>query len=50
MTVRGVNACDLDQIHSDPVAQQICALQSRLETMQSEIDLLREELKENNIK
>ncbi|EKC58478.1 hypothetical protein OBE_09986, partial [human gut metagenome] len=27
-----------------------CALQSRLETMQSEIDLLREELKENNIK
>jgi serine O-acetyltransferase len=25
-------------------------LQSRLETMQSEIDLLREELKENNIK
>ena len=34
----------------DPVAQQICALQSRLETMQSEIDLLREELKENNIK
>ena len=46
-----VNACDLDQIHiPDPVAQQICALQSRLETMQSEIDLLREELKENNIK
>ena len=45
-----VNACDLDQIHiPDPVAQQICALQSRLETMQSEIDLLREELKENNI-
>ena len=41
-----VTNCDLDQIHiPDPVSQQLCAMQSKIETLQSEIDLLNELLK-----
>lgn len=41
-----VNGSDLDQIHfPDPVSQQICSLQGKIDTLQREINLLEEKKK-----
>ena len=41
-----VNGSDLDQIHfPDPVSQQICSLQGKIDTLQKEINLLEEKKK-----
>ncbi len=41
-----VNGSDLDQIHfPDPVSQQMCSLQGKIDTLQKEINLLEEKKK-----
>ncbi len=44
-----VNNCDLDQIHiPDPVSQQLCIMANKIETLQSELDLLCELVKKED--